>query len=94
MRGRLGCGAGPVKVGNLAPGQSGSTQMQVESSSITDIGYDPTHNRLRVRFRSGVEYRYDLVPESVYRAFISASSKGRFFSSAIRDRFPFSRLEP
>jgi hypothetical protein len=66
--------------------------MQVESSSITDIGYDPAHNRLRVRFRSGVEYRYDLVPASVHRAFVESGSKGRFFSREIRDRYPCRRL--
>ena len=67
--------------------------MQVESSSITAISYDPAHNQLRVRFRSGVEYRYDLVPASVYRAFVEASSKGRFFSSHVRDRYPCHRIE-
>jgi hypothetical protein len=67
--------------------------MQVESSSITTISYEAAHNRLRVRFRSGVEYCFDLVPPSVHRAFMEAPSKGRFFSSTIRDRYPFSRQE-
>ena len=67
--------------------------MQVESSSITDIAYDPAYNRLRVRFKSGVEYRYDLVPASVHQAFVKSGSKGRFFSREIRDRYPCRRLE-
>jgi hypothetical protein len=66
--------------------------MQVESSSITEISYDPAHNQLRVRFRSGVEYRYAMVPESVHRAFLDAASKGSFFSSHIRNRYPVTRL--
>jgi hypothetical protein len=79
--------------GNRAPGQCGSMLMQVESSSITTISYDSEHNQMRVRFKSGVEYRYDLVPASVYRAFVEASSKGRFFSSHVRDRYPCRRVE-
>ena len=68
-------------------------RMQVESSSITAISYDANHNRLRIRFRSGVEYCFDLVPASVHRALLEAPSKGRFFSSMIRDRYPFTRQE-
>jgi hypothetical protein len=67
--------------------------MQVESSSIAAISYDAALSQLRVRFHSGVEYRFDLVPPSVHRAFLEASSKGRFFSSRIRDRYPFSRQQ-
>jgi hypothetical protein len=67
--------------------------MQVESSSIATIGYDAALNQLRIRFRSGVEYRYDLVPASAYRAFLDAESKGAFFSGHIRDRYPCRRVE-
>ena len=67
--------------------------MQVESSSISEISYDPDLNRLRVQFHSGKEYCYDLVPASVHRAFVEAGSKGRFFARQIRDRYPFSRLQ-
>ena len=67
--------------------------MQVESSSIAAISYDADHNRLRIRFRSGVAYCFDLVPASVHRALLEAPSKGRYFSNMIRDRDPFIRQE-
>lgn len=36
---------------------------------------------------SGGPYSYYGVPEQVYRAFLSAPSKGRFFNDHIKDRY-------
>lgn len=36
---------------------------------------------------SGGPYTYFGVPEQVYRAFLAASSKGRFFNDHIKDRY-------
>ena len=36
---------------------------------------------------SGGPYTYYGVPEQVYRAFLSAPSKGRFFNDHIKDRY-------
>jgi len=36
---------------------------------------------------SGGPYTYYGVPEQVYRAFLAAASKGRFFNDHIKDRY-------
>ena len=66
--------------------------MQVESAAIREIDYDARRSRLRVTFVSGERYAYDNVPAKAHRAFIEAESKGRFFQSEIRDRYPYRRL--
>ena len=57
------------------------------SSSIRAIGYETETQSLIVGFVSGAVYSYRNVPEDVYRAFIDAPSKGRYFASEIRPRF-------
>ena len=64
----------------------------VESSSLAAVGFDGAVNELTVSFRSGKVYRYFQVPNSVYRALVSAPSIGRTFNETVRDRFPSQRL--
>ncbi|HYG62703.1 MAG TPA: KTSC domain-containing protein [Thermoanaerobaculia bacterium] len=63
----------------------------VESSAVSSVGYDPRSEVLEVEFRSGAVYDYFEVPRGVYESLMKASSKGRFVSRRIRDRFPFER---
>jgi lysyl-tRNA synthetase class 2 len=67
--------------------------MQVESTAIRDIDYDAERGKLLVRFISGERYVYVGVPGEIHRSFVEAESKGRFFQSKIRDRYPFNRLD-
>jgi hypothetical protein len=67
--------------------------MQVESTAIREIDYDAERAKLLVRFESGERYVYVGVPGEVHRSFVEAASKGRFFQSQIRDRYPFNRLD-
>lgn len=62
------------------------------SSVIRRFSYDEPHRRLRVTFVSGDVYDYEGVPPEVAAAFRAAFSKGRFFASDIRDRYPFERV--
>lgn len=66
--------------------------MNVQSSALSDIQYDDRDERLTVRFVSGGRYAYFGVPPQEHRAFMGASSKGRFFQRHILDRYPFARL--
>ncbi|HXA38983.1 MAG TPA: KTSC domain-containing protein [Phenylobacterium sp.] len=68
--------------------------MDVESAAISEIDYDAQRTKLVVRFVSGERYVYVGVPGEVHRSFVAADSKGRFFQSRIRDRYPFNRLDP
>ena len=62
------------------------------SSVIRHFSYHEPRRRLRVTFTSGDVYDYVGVPPEVEAAFRAAFSKGRFFASDIRDRFPFERV--
>lgn len=67
--------------------------MHVESAAISDIDYDAERAKLLVRFASGERYVYVGVPGEVHRSFVDADSKGRFFQTQIRDRYPYNRME-
>ena len=67
--------------------------MDVHSTAISTIDYDPQRAKLLVRFSSGERYVYVGVPGEVHRSFVEADSKGRFFQAEIRDRYPYNRLE-
>lgn len=63
----------------------------VLSSNVRAIGYDDGASVLHVRFRDSTRvYRYRGVSGSVYRAFMVAPSKGRFFAWNIKGRYPVS----
>jgi lysyl-tRNA synthetase class 2 len=66
--------------------------MDVDSTAISAIDYDRDRAKLLVRFVSGERYVYVGVPGEVCRSFLEAESKGRFFQSEIRDRYPYNRL--
>ena len=63
-----------------------------ELPAIRAIRYDKDRQRLLVRFIDGDEYAYVGVPGEVHRSFADAESKGRFFSEAIRGRYPYNKL--
>ncbi|MBS0411025.1 MAG: KTSC domain-containing protein [Proteobacteria bacterium] len=64
-----------------------------DSTAIRRIRYDEAAGKLFVRFAGGGEYLYVGVPPEICRAFRQAPSKGRYFARAIRDRFPYNRLD-
>ncbi|MEW5803885.1 MAG: KTSC domain-containing protein [bacterium] len=59
----------------------------VSSSNILSVGYDRETSILEVKFHSGHLYQYVNVPESVYHALMSASSKGSYLHAHIKDRY-------
>ena len=61
----------------------------VESSTFAAIAYDEARELLRLEFCSRAIYQYLGVPAAVHQALLSASSKGRYFNHAIRERFPY-----
>ena len=65
----------------------------VASSAISSVGYDESASMLEVEFESGDVYDYYNVPPKVYEDLLKASSKGRFVSQRIRDRYPFAKRE-
>jgi hypothetical protein len=63
--------------------------VDVISSAINGIRYQPKGRRLLVTFVSSKTYAYEGVPEEVYDAFLAAPSHGVFFNENIRDHYPY-----
>jgi len=65
---------------------------RVKSSNVKAVGYDSAMKVLHVDFKSGNSYRYKDVPEKIHKKFISASSKGKFFSKKIRGQYDYDKV--
>jgi hypothetical protein len=61
----------------------------IDSTSLSSVGYDPSHRVLEVEFRSGRVYRYFGVPPRRYEELLQADSAGRFLNAAIKGVYPF-----
>ncbi len=64
----------------------------LDSETISAIRYDPRRERLDIRFTNERVYRYDDVPDFVYRALLRADSKGRYFNEIVRDGYEYEEL--
>jgi predicted XRE-type DNA-binding protein len=73
-------------------GEPGRIQVDVQSSAVAAIGYEPAGKTLEVEFVSGEIYQYSEVPEATFKAFRKAESKGTFFQDRVRGRFPYARV--
>jgi hypothetical protein len=58
------------------------------SSVIRGAWYLPKRRQLDLLFTSGRRYIYSGVPMNIADGFARAESKGRFYNSEIRNRFP------
>ena len=67
---------------------------QVNSSLIGGIGYNALTEQLSVTMRATPQttYVYRGVPRTTANGFAEANSKGRFFNSNIRGRFPSTKI--
>lgn len=61
----------------------------VDSSALSEVGYDYSHEMLAIRFRENDEhvYVYYDVPSEVYEDFISADSLGRYYNYYIKGQY-------
>lgn len=66
----------------------------IESSALAAVGYSRRLHALEIEFRDGLIYRYLEVPASVYREFVSAESKARFYNRNIRGKYHCLRVKP
>jgi hypothetical protein len=63
------------------------------SSVIASFYYDAETSTLTIIFVSGMIYRYEDVPESVYHAMKASGSKGTYFNQYIKGKYEFERVE-
>ena len=65
----------------------------VESSCVEAVGYDPKTMDLYVRFlESGKTYIYFDVEASVFKDFMQAESKGKYFQKQVREDYAYMKL--
>ena len=67
-------------------------KQRVSSSTVMSIGYDRQTETLEIEFGSGRVYQYYGVPDRLHVEIMQVPSKGQFFNTYIRDRYPFSRV--
>lgn len=61
------------------------------SSNLRAVAYNSLASILSIQFHHGGVYHYHGVPDGIYQGLMSASSKGSYFHTHIKDRFPFTR---
>jgi hypothetical protein len=64
------------------------------STVIKNVHYNVEHAQLTITFTTGRVYEYYAVPSQTYDELRTAFSKGTFFNTKIRDRFPFKDVTP
>jgi hypothetical protein len=67
-------------------------RINVSSSNISSIGYEPESQVLEIEFHDGSIYQYDGVPQSVYEGLMNASSHGQYLHQHIKDRYPHRKI--
>ncbi len=66
----------------------------IESSALAAIGFSRRLHALEIEFHDGLIYRYLEVPPPVYRAFLAAESKARFYNQHVRGKYRCLRVKP
>jgi hypothetical protein len=61
--------------------------ISVKSSAISYIGYDSDTKQMKITFKQGKTYDYCGVPQSVFDAFLKASSIGKYYDQYIKDNY-------
>ena len=70
--------------------------INVESSNIRRVGYNPEAKRLYIQFKSGTTYRYSNVEPETYATLMGSESIGRGFAALIKadpERYPYKKLD-
>lgn len=67
--------------------------IQLNSSHLKEMSYDPETQELEIRFLSGRAYIYRGVPEQIAHGLANARSAGSFFHYQIKNAFD-SESEP
>lgn len=62
------------------------------SSVVSAMRYDRVSHTLRVIYVSGMVYDYKNVPEEVYVAMRTATSKGTFLNKYIKGKYEFEKV--
>lgn len=67
-------------------------KQQVNSSNISEIGYDNETQTLEIMFHSGAVYQYADVPYNIYHDLMLAESHGKYFNQHIKNTYRYVRI--
>lgn len=81
----FGCG----KKQPTASQPGGPQVVQVQSDDPGSVSYDEGSRRLVVTFQNGSIYEYTDVPRDVYLGIMAAPSRGVYFTTYVKDRYPY-----
>jgi len=68
-------------------------RIKVDSSSISEIGYDISEQILEIKFPRGAIYRYTNVPAEISLKLIFADSIRKFFNTCIAKNYQYEKVE-
>jgi len=60
---------------------------KIDSSLIKQVKYDAAAQELTIEMTTDKSYVYENIPQDIYKAFMSAPSKGKFYNSNIKGTF-------
>ena len=70
--------------------QQGATKVEpAQSDDVGSISYDEGSRRLVITFQNGIIHEYTDVPHDVYVGFTAAPARGVYFSTYVKERYPF-----
>lgn len=70
--------------------QQGATKVEpAQSDDVGSVSYDEGSRRLVITFQNGSIHEYNDVPHDVYVGFNAAPARSVYFSTYVRDRYPF-----
>ncbi len=64
----------------------------VSSTTFSSVGYDAESQILEIEFNHDGVYQYAGVPEWEYEGLMNSGSKGQYFNSNIKDKYPCGKL--
>lgn len=65
---------------------------EVQSSTVSAVGYDEVSGEMRIQFSNGTVYAYENVPVKIYTDMLEAKSKGWYVSEYVKNKFPFRKV--
>ena len=68
-------------------------RIEIDSSNIDSVLYNPEEQTLEVRFSKGGDYRYAGVDKDIYNTFLESPSKGSYLHKVIKQSCPCEKIE-
>ena len=66
-------------------------RIEITSSNLKSVGYDPATQTMEVEFHKGPIYRYKEVPLEVYDTLVRCDSAGAYFAMAVKGKYEFEK---